>query len=101
MAVQFWLRERRHDSGALVPSGEGPHRFDVRATANDAVCLRSRPRQARIPTGTQVQVLMFKFVNIVEKNIRESSKGFNFFLRQTYNITIHTNALDFLITQFS
>ena len=79
MAVQFWLRERRHDSGALVPSGEGPHRFDVRATANDAVCLRTRPRQARIPTGTQVQVLMFKFVNVVEKNIRESSKGFYFF----------------------
>ena len=93
MAVQFWLRERRHDSRALVPAREGSHRFDVRATTDDAVCLRSRSRQARIPARTQVQVIsteMFRFVN-TKKIIQESSKSKVLFFSETEKHTFtHT-----------
>ena len=111
MEVQFWLRERRHDSGAPVPSWEGPPRFDVRAATNDAVCLRSRPRQARIHTRRKVQVLMIKLVYVVrrEKYKRELKRFalLCFCDRHTVVYTRnrgleHKNALNFLhITHFN
>ena len=99
MEVQFRLRERRHDRGELVPSGEGSHRLDVRAAAHDAVCLRPRPRQARISARTQVQVLRMNFGVLVASrlicrenkiySVAESSKIFFLFYSAT-NRLLHT-----------
>ena len=57
LAVQLGSRERRHDCGAPVSSGRGPHGADVRPASHDAAGLRSRPRQVGLFSRAEVQVL--------------------------------------------